>query len=296
MSTREESFFGAPERRRLEGRDVEWFTPTEHSRGPWDPDGCHAGPPTGLLVRAMEHALPAVRLTRITVDLAKPIPMAGFGVDVEVTRSGRTVAGSCARIVDGEGIVRATAVGLHVAVSAEPVLDMTLDNSGIVTPRLADSAPGAFPIARLHHGLASFSGSAVRMRYPAGDGPEPGVDHGLDEHRPAAVRRGALAVPADLPARRLWQCLQRATVDPDEMQFVNADLTVVLHRDPVGEWLGSRAVAQWQPSGIGLADAVLFDDHGAVGSRPADARAAPGPARAYDPSSKPRSVAMSNGW
>ncbi len=264
MSKREESFFGAPEWRRLEGRDVEWFTPTEHSRGPWDPDGCHAGPPTGLLVRAMEHALPAVRLTRITVDLAKPIPMAGFGVDVEVTRSGRTVAGSCARIVDGEGIVRATAVGLHVAVSAEPVLDMTLDNSGIVTPRLADSAPGAFPIQRLHHGLASFSGSAVRMRYPAGEGPEPGATTAWMNTAPLLSDETPSPFQRICPLADCGNAFGRH-LDPDEMQFVNADLTVVLHRDPVGEWLGSRSVAQWQPSGIGLADAVLFDDHGAVG-------------------------------
>ena len=39
----------------------------------------------------------------------------------------------------------------------------------------------------------------------------------------------------------------------------------VLHRDPVGDWLGSRVVSQWQPSGVGLADALLFDDHGPVG-------------------------------
>ena len=49
------------------------------------------------------------------------------------------------------------------------------------------------------------------------------------------------------------------------MRFVNADLTVALHRDPVGEWLGSRAVGYWEPDGIGLADALLFDDRGPVG-------------------------------
>jgi Acyl-CoA thioesterase N-terminal domain len=62
-------------------------------RGPRDPEASHAGPPAGLSVRAMERALPRVRLARVTVDLAKPIPFAGFHVDVEVTR---------AVIVDGE--------------------------------------------------------------------------------------------------------------------------------------------------------------------------------------------------
>jgi len=53
--------------------------------------------------------------------------------------------------------------------------------------------------------------------------------------------------------------------EPDRVQFINADLTVALHRDPVGTWMGSRVWSHWQPSGIGLADALLFDDEGPVG-------------------------------
>ena len=53
--------------------------------------------------------------------------------------------------------------------------------------------------------------------------------------------------------------------DPDKVQFVNTDLVIALHRDPVGEWMGSRSVAFWQPTGVGLADALLFDDEGPVG-------------------------------
>jgi hypothetical protein len=53
--------------------------------------------------------------------------------------------------------------------------------------------------------------------------------------------------------------------EPDEIGFVNPDLTVVLHRRPEGLWLGSEAVSFWQPTGIGLADALLFDHRGTVG-------------------------------
>ena len=60
------------------------------------------------------------------------------------------------------------------------------------------------------------------------------------------------------------------------MQFVNTDLVIALHRDPVGEWMGSRSVSQWQPTGVGLADALLFDDDGPGRAGPADAAAAAG--------------------
>ena len=162
-----DTFFAEPERRTVDGRAVEWFIPSDHSRGPWDPDACHAGPPTGLLVRAMEQALPAVRLVRVTVDLTKPIPMAGFWIDTEVTRSGRTVGTTRAAIVDGEGVVRVTAAGLHLATERAPLFEATLDNSGIVTPRLADSVPGVFPVrSPFPHGLPGFSGARYGSAIP----------------------------------------------------------------------------------------------------------------------------------
>ncbi len=66
--------------------------------------------------------------------------------------------------------MRVTATGLHVVEQQAPLFDATLDNSGVVTPRLADAEPGPFPIdAGRHHGLPGFSGEAVRMRYPPGE-------------------------------------------------------------------------------------------------------------------------------
>jgi hypothetical protein len=53
--------------------------------------------------------------------------------------------------------------------------------------------------------------------------------------------------------------------EPEEVAFVNADLTITLHRKPRGPWLGSRVISHWQQNGIGMADAMLFDDHGPVG-------------------------------
>ena len=46
---------------------------------------------------------------------------------------------------------------------------------------------------------------------------------------------------------------------------MNTDLTVAIHREPVGEWFGMRAVSRWERDGIGMSDALLSDDHGPVG-------------------------------
>jgi hypothetical protein len=262
--TDERSFFAAPTVRDVDGQAIEWFTPTDCCRGPWDPDACHGGPPTALLVRAMERALPDVRLARIAVELAKPIPMEGFRVDAEVTRRGKTVAGTRAAIVDGDGVTRATAIGLHVVVQDPPVVDATLDNSGLVTPRLSDARPGGFPIdASWSHGLPGFSG-AVRMRYPPGEHEGPGATTSWMNTVPLVAGETPTPFQAICPLADCGNAFGRHA-DPSEFGFVNADLTIALHRDPVGEWVGSRAVSWWQPGGVGLAEALLFDDAGPVG-------------------------------
>ncbi len=53
--------------------------------------------------------------------------------------------------------------------------------------------------------------------------------------------------------------------DIDEVRFVNPDLTISLYRDPVGEWFCAQAVSHWIATGVGLADAALFDAEGPVG-------------------------------
>jgi hypothetical protein len=260
-----DTFFAEPEIRSVAGMDVEWFTPTDHTRGPWDPDGCHAGPPTGLLVRAMERALPSVRLARITVDLAKPIPMAGFRIDADVTRSGRTVGATRAAIIDSDDVVRVTAIGLHIASQDSPLFDGPLDNADFVAPRLRESEAGLFPIpAPMRHGLPGFSGSAVRMRYPAGQTPDPGPTTAWMNTDPLLPGEVPSPFQRICPLADCGNAFSRH-FDPDDVKFVNPDLTIALHRDPVGDWLGSRTVSQWQPSGIGLASATLFDDDGTVG-------------------------------
>jgi len=259
-----DTFFAPVTTRRVSGQDAEWFTPTELSRGPWDPDACHGGPPTAMLVRCLERALPTIALTRVTVDLAKPVPLAGFSITAEVTRSGRTVGGTSAVLRDADGIVRATAIGIHLADAAGPVLEGPSDNSGIDWPRLADAEPGGFPVVAPTSGLRGFR-DAVSVRYPRGESGDAGA---------STVWMSTIElVPGEEPSPFQRICpladcgnaFSRHT-DPDRLGFVNPDLVSALHRPPTGEWLGMRSVSQWQPSGVGLVTSSLFDDRGSVGT------------------------------
>lgn len=96
-------------------KDGMWFAPSDHARGPWDVDACHAGPPVALMVRAVEKLVPSQQLVRLTVELICPIPMAGFRVQGEVRRPGRSVTHTEAEIFDEDRII-ARAYGMHFRV------------------------------------------------------------------------------------------------------------------------------------------------------------------------------------
>jgi hypothetical protein len=56
-----------------------------------------------------------------------------------------------------------------------------------------------------------------------------------------------------------------APLDVSEWLFVNTELTVHLHRAPVGEWIGVDAATVVGPSGLGTVSALLHDERGHTG-------------------------------
>jgi hypothetical protein len=112
--------------------DGSWFVPTEYARGPWQVDACHAGPPTALMAGALEAVVPEQRLTRITVDIIRPIPMSGFRVGGSIAKPGRLVSLTEAELYDDDTIF-ARAYGLHLR---------TLDQLDVTT---AGGDPRAVP-------------------------------------------------------------------------------------------------------------------------------------------------------
>jgi hypothetical protein len=239
--------------------DGEWFRPTENARGPWDPNACHAGPPAGLLARASELLVPDQQLVRLTVELTRPIPYAGFRIDAAVTRKGRTVSTTEMTVVDVDGRPVVSARGMHLSATEQGELPSARSS----TPRLSESEPGRFPIAAGGHGLATFA-RAVEMRYPPGHSPTPGPTQAWMRTVPLLGDEAPSPFQRICPLADCGNAISR-NADPIPLTFVNTDLTILLHRPPVGEWLGMDSVSRWEPSGIGMSDSLLFDDEGPVG-------------------------------
>lgn len=239
--------------------DGDWFTPTDVCRGPWDPDACHAGPPTGLLARAAERLRPDQQLVRLTVDLVRPIPHRGFRVAAELVRSGRRVSTTSMVIVDAGDHVVVTASGMLLT-PAEP---FDVPSVPWAVPSLADAGADRFPIASAGHGLPMFA-SGVEVRYPPGQTPEPGPTTLWMRSVPLVAGEEPSPFQRLCPLADCGNGISR-NADADHVAFLNTDLTLVVHRPPVGEWFGIDAVSRWESNGIGMSDSLLFDEAGPVG-------------------------------
>ncbi len=237
------------------------FVGNDSARGPWSADHCHAGPVSGLIVRAAETEVgPGKMLTRITVDLLRPLPLAGLRVAAETTRHTKTLATTRVTVHDLDDTLCATATTMHLARrDLGPVA-----NVDVLPPRLDDAVTGPFPIGAMRHELPGFATNS-EVLYPKGGnqghGPKtvwmrtPTLLEG-EEQSPIQ----ALCPLADCGNGISWNA------PTTEMGFMNTDLTVQVHREPVSDWLASESICHWQPSGIGMSQSVLYDTEGPIGT------------------------------
>lgn len=238
----------------------ERFRATELTRGPWDPDAQHAGPPSALLARTLERcgSRDSGRLVRVTIEILRPVPIGVLEVSAEVVRPGRSVELLAGELrADGTPLLRATAWRMR---TADVGVQVGLDDPVPTPPgEVADAA--AFPWSAdvgYHVGM--------QWRFATGAFETPG---------PATVwmrmRHPLVGGEAVSPLTRVMIAADSgngvsAALDFGRYLFINTDLTVALHRHPVGEWVCLDARTAIQSHGVGLAETQIFDQDGRLGS------------------------------
>lgn len=258
------------------------YDSTELTRGPWDPETQHAGPPAALIGRAVERCDgigedAADRLVvRITFEILRPVPIAPLEAAARVERGGKRVDMVEAMLSDaaGEPLVRARAwrmlrreVGLPAGLASEqeaaPARRAGRPGGGIGQPPGPggiDSDDAFFPTGHevgyhsaMEYRFAAGSflerGSAtawMRMRHPLVDGEDP-----------SPLQRVLIAADSGNGVS--------STLDFRRYLFINVDLTVHLHRLPAGEWVCLDSLTVPEPTGVGMTDTMLFDESGPIG-------------------------------
>ncbi|RLA35040.1 MAG: thioesterase family protein [Gammaproteobacteria bacterium] len=240
--------------------DDGWFIGNDPSRGPWAADACHAGAVTGAIARALEQVVPEKQLTRLTVSFGRPVPITGFRVESKIERNGRSVTTTNATLRDQDNRICATASSLHIVTHSYP------DLPSATIPRLsfAEARSGHFPITNPLHDLPFF-GNNIEIAYPPEETTEPGPTTLWMRTLPILENEKPSPFQTLCPIADCGNGISR-NADSSQATFVNADLTIVAYRLPESEWLASQAISFWQPSGIGVAQATLFDKVGSLGT------------------------------
>lgn len=242
------------------------YTSTTHTVGPWSPHLQHAGPPTALLMRAVQrlggagapvppNALPA----RLGAEIFRPVPVADLLVRARLHRPGRRVAWASADLVAADEpdqpVMRA-----HVWLVRRTDEPLALPHTPV------HPAPGP---GREQPPPGTWSGGylkAVRWQLSDGSFADPGpattwahllVDL-VDTEQPTGAQHVAIVADAGSGIS--------AVADPSQMVFVNTELTIHLYREPRGQdvWMAGRT--SLDAHGIGHAHTRLGDRDGEVGA------------------------------
>lgn len=234
------------------------FHSTEHSVGPWSPNTQHLGPPSALLVHALEK-LPSAEpmlLARVTVEILGPVPVAELSVKADVGRPGRSVELLGATLSAGGRAVARARAWRHIRSNSSAV---AVD----VDEPLAPPETGE-PMHRPENWGSGYL-DAMEWRTLTGHLGKPG---------PATVwaRQRVDLVSGEQPTnlQRLFVVADSGNgvssrLDPVEWLFINSELTVHLYREPAGEWIGLDAATAIGPDGVGTAFSTLHDLTGPVG-------------------------------
>jgi hypothetical protein len=237
------------------------FRATEATRGPWSPDLQHAGPPSALLGRAIERQLPdGVTVARVTVDILRPLPVATYRIATSVLRAGKKAQWLGADLVAADGTLCARASASAIRTTT---LTLPVEGDPIVDPVPAPADSPVFEFPFFAHQEFGY-GKAMETRLARGKFWSGRVSMWM------RMRCALLEGEAPSPLQRVLAAADSGNgvsvaLDPRQFTFVNPDLTVHLHRMPVGEWVCLDARTIPQARGVGLADTRLLDEQGPIG-------------------------------
>jgi hypothetical protein len=237
--------------------DVTW-EPTDAARGPWTPDALHGGPVAALLAHAALPLVGDLLPVRLTVEILRPVPVRPLTVTTAVVRPGRRVrAVTASMVADDQEVATASVIAIRNAPTAAPEQPPLAPPPGPLTGH-----PGHFTG---NADYEAFHNRGVEHSFVAGDIGEPGP--ATDWIR---LRMPLVAGEAVHPLERVAGAADFGNgisriVDFEELLFINPDLTIYLHRLPVGEWVCLDAVTRIEPNGVGLATSDLYDEHGPIG-------------------------------
>ncbi len=232
------------------------YQATQACRGPWDPKSLHGAVIVALLAFEIEKQyvtedyLPA----RLTVDMHRLPDFSPIKVKTNLIRDGYRI-----KVVDAEFFSN----------------DISMARATCQLLRKTENSP-------------SKVWSPPDWTVPLPD--DIPIPDGVAMHRGGLRRHVPIPNTAGSGQKRLWMSEQRDLVDDIALTpwlhaavladyanpfansgdaglgYINSDVTLYIHRLPVGEWLGMEVVNHQATDGVAIAECCVYDLKGAIGT------------------------------
>ena len=230
---------------------------TDAARGPWGPNSLHGRVIVGLLGAEIErlNGGPDYHPARLTVDMYRAPQLVGLEVVTRLVRDGRRI-----KVVDAELLADGVSAGRATC----QLLRKTDEPTGMVW-----TGGGNWNVPRPDT-LPNFGVSPMTMngmwdlRFISGAFDEVVQRRvWMRETRPLIGGEpitpfGRVAISADYVS-------PLANIGNEGLQYINSDLTLYLHRVPVGEWVGYETTAHEASEGIAIGHCNIYDEAGRIG-------------------------------
>lgn len=239
------------------------YLATSATVGPWSAAAQHGGPPSALAARALERHQPdrRQRLARVAVDILRPVPVGKVSIRTRMVRPGRRVA-LLEAVMESAGQEVLHARGWRIERPAGDVPEVADGGPPEPVPSAGVGWPPQIFKPDQHGYLA-----AIEWRFLPR---EPGEPAGAGRAAWTRPRVPLLPNEDSSPMSRVLLVADSgsgvgAALPASRYLFINVDLTVVLQRDPAGEWLLLESSTAISSDGAGLAMTRLSDRVGACG-------------------------------
>jgi hypothetical protein len=239
-------------------KDGDLFVPTRAGVGPWDANSLHGRLIVGLLGAEIErqYRTPEYMPSRLTVDMYKLPDLSPVEVVTRVVKDGYRI-----RVIDAEFISGGVSAGRATC----QLLRKTENAPGVVWSPAPWGAPKPDEIAPPQDGRSAMGGM-WQVRQIAGGFGQPGMPRRIWMAEVRDLVEGEPFTPFARVATAADFVSPFANSGDQGLGYINSDATVYLHREPVSDWIGFEVVNHGATGGVAIAECLLHDEEGPIGT------------------------------
>lgn len=238
-------------------RESDTYQPQPICRGPWDANSLHGRVVAGLLAHAIEtrHGDPRYVPARITIDMYRLPDFSPMTFDTRVIRDGKRI-----KVIDAEVFSAGVSVG---RASCQLLLKTEAPAGDVWSPDNWDvPQPEAVPLPATQGDFVPMW--EIRPITEAFMSRQPHKRCWMRETRDLV--EGVPITPWVRAALAADFASPFANSGTEGLAYINSDITLYLHREPRGEWIGFETVNHQSTEGVAVGECFVYDVEGAIGS------------------------------